>query len=109
MTRLIIMCERPMHLRSDEALAWLRREAGALARSDGVERVELTELESAPLRWGRIWDWLIEIDLSDDATGRGLANGSACAALLADMRLLGMRPAVAIADPAKKLALSPAR
>ncbi len=96
-----------MHLCGDEARAWLQREASALADSDGIERVELTELESAPLRWPRIWDWLIEIELGDAGPGSGLRNGSACAGLLADMRLLGMRPAVAIADTAKKHILSP--
>jgi hypothetical protein len=98
--RLIVMCERPMHLAADEAAAWLRREAAEISGKDGIYKVELTVLESAPLRWGRVWDWLIEIDLGSQPDA--LAKGSRCATLLADLRLLGMRPAVAVADPSKK-------
>ena len=100
MRRLIVMCERPMHLGADEAAAWLRREAAQVLAEDGIAKVELTVLESAPLRWGRVWDWLIEIDLVSHADA--LARGSRCATLLADLRLLGMRPSVALADPSKK-------
>jgi hypothetical protein len=107
--RLIVMCERPMHLGEDEAAAWLQREAAAIVAQDGIDSVELTELESAPLRWGRVWDWLIEIELAEASDTDALAKGSRCAALLADLRLLGMRPAVAVIDPAKKQILSHAR
>lgn len=106
MPRLIVMCERPMHLAEDEAGAWLMREAAEISAEDGINGVELTVLESAPLRWGRVWDWLIEIELVGGADRDTLAKGSRCATLLADLRLLGMRPAVAVVDPAKKQILS---
>lgn len=109
MPRLIVMCERPMHLAEDEAVAWLQREAGEISADDGVDSVELTVLESAPLRWGRVWDWLIEIEIAGETDRDALAKGSRCATLLADLRLLGMRPAVAVVDPAKKQILSHAR
>ena len=105
----MVMCERPVHLTPEEATAWLKREAGELVGADDIESVELTALENTPLRWGRIWDWLIEIEFAEGSDVVALAQGSRCAALLADLRLLGMRPAIAVADPAKKQTLSPAR
>ena len=104
--RLIVMCERPPHLARDEVRCWLRHEATAVARQESIESVALTELDNMPIRWDRLWDWLIEIELDDASAADFLAKGSVCAGLVADLRLLGMRPALAVADPAKKQALS---
>ena len=100
-TRLIVACERPDHLAEDEARAWLLREAGSLARSSGVERVELSALESARGEWDVGWDWLIEVQLADQTDGRTFVRQAAWVDLLGDLRLLGMRPTVAVVDPAR--------
>ena len=109
MPRLVVLCERPMHLARDEAATWLQREAAEISAEDGIDSVEFTVLERAPLRWGQVRDWLIEIELAGDPDRFALARGSRCATLLVDLRLLGMRPAVAVVDPAKKQVLSHAR
>ncbi len=96
-----------MHLAADEAAAWLEREARAIHGQPGVQAIGLTELEPAPLRWGRVWHWLIEIELETALDASALAKGTSCAVLLADLRLLGMRPAIAVANPAKKRTLAP--
>ena len=92
--RLLILAQCPHHLRPDEAETWLRSELDELPR-DGVERVELAPLASVSLRFGRHWDWLVELHWASDAAAARALEGPACLTLLGDLRLLGMRPSVA--------------
>jgi hypothetical protein len=100
-SRLIVLCERPKHLSAEEALTWFRRATDGLVGRDGIEAVSLTALESVSLRWARSWDWLIEVELPDSGTARRLVGETPWGELLADLRLLGMRPCVAVADRAR--------
>ena len=93
-----MLVQRPYHLTSEESEQWLRRQAEMLAAVAGVRGVDMTPLSSASLRFGREWDWLLEIHLQPDVNPHDTVRSNACAGLLADLRLLGMRPAVAIAD-----------
>ena len=107
MTRVIVLCERPRHLSAEDAVAWLRRATAALVQ-DGAANVYLTELASASMRWARAWDWLIEVEVSDASAGQRLVADPPWGQLLADLRLLGMRPCVAVADSARTTQLGAA-
>ena len=105
--RMIVLCECPRQLTRDDAVTWLRRVTADITGSE-VAAARLIELESVSLRWGRAWDWLIEIEFKDARAIRQVVGESAWVALLADLRLLGMRPSVAVADPARVTSLGPA-
>jgi hypothetical protein len=99
-TRLIVLVGAPHHLRAEEAGDWLHKEAAALGRADGVRRAIISPLASPSLRWSSQWSWLIEIDCDcPDGTERTTCDQT-WKDLLGDLRLLGMRPAVAVVgDP----------
>jgi hypothetical protein len=96
MPRVVVLVQRPYHLSSGEARDWLRRELDALDVEE-LERAELTPLTSVSLRWTGSWDWLVELHCSSADHARRLLDGDAFSALLGDLRLLGMRPAVTVA------------
>jgi hypothetical protein len=92
----MVLLQRPHHLSLDEGEAWLRNDAAALAGADGVRRATLGRLVGASRRWGPEWDWLIELDCDDHDAATRAVRGEAGALLLGDLRLLGMRPPLAI-------------
>ncbi len=79
---------------------WWRSSSCVTERlTDGaVTQIEVTTRGSASSRWGRQWDDLIEIDLHAGSDAGILVDVAACAALLGDVRLLGMRRSVVVAD-----------
>ena len=76
----------------------MREEVGKLLTDGAVTQIEVTTLLSASMRWGRQWDYLIAIDLRAGSDAGTVINAPACAGVLGDFRLLGMRPSVAVAD-----------
>jgi hypothetical protein len=99
--RLIVLCRHPYHLHREEASSWLAGEVRAVIRDDALPSGRLTLLRRAGEHAGDGWGWLIELQLpGTDAT---IARHSACAGLLADLRLLGMSPRATIADDAETL------
>jgi hypothetical protein len=103
MSRLIVLCQRPLRVSHPEATEWIEHEVQPLARLDYVARVDLTELRRTQLRWSGAHDWLIEVQLHDETHAEQLLDESFFTGLLADLRLLGMRPTVAVGDPATPL------
>jgi hypothetical protein len=97
MARLLVLCRSPYHLPGEDAEAWLKDELEVVLRHDGVEDATLTRLTNPSAQWPRSFDWLIEFRLSGLAS-TAMGRGGACGELLADLRLLGMTPAVALAD-----------
>jgi hypothetical protein len=95
MSRLIVLLQRPDHLSRAESVEWLHTEVEQLADISGVERIDVSSLGSASLHFGREWDWLLELHLEPDVTPEAATGDSRCTYLLADLRLLGMRPTVA--------------
>ena len=93
-----MLVQRPYHLTSEESEEWLRSQAEELARITGVRFVDMTRLASVSLGFGREWDWLLEAHLDADMDPLHTVRDAACAGLLADLRLLGMRPAVVITE-----------
>ena len=97
-----MLCERPRRLKREEAVEWLRKATASLEVGEGgVKALQLVELDSPSLRWARCWDWLLEVELASDVDANELVSHGPWGDLLADLRLLGMRPAVAIANPAR--------
>jgi hypothetical protein len=96
MSRVLVLVQRPYHLNEEEAERWLSSQADQFAELDGVNRVELTRLESASWKFAREGDWLLELHLEPTASAHRILNGPTCVALLGDLRVLGMRPAVAV-------------
>ena len=91
---LLILWTRPAHLSAREAEAWIRDELGALIAGGTIAGAGLTRLESPSEQHPRQWDWMLELRLHADTDPAACAVEGPCGEWLADMRLLGMRPAV---------------
>ncbi len=94
----MIFWNRPQHLTVEEADAWVREELRRLTGIEGIARAELTRLTSASERHGRPHDWMLELHLAAGAQASDCLGSQVCAEWLGDLRLLGMRPSVMVAD-----------
>ncbi len=103
MARLMVLVSPPYHLDIEEAEDWLRQELVPVAGGARVRSAALSRLASASRRWSQEWGWLIEFEFEDAQAAREAVAEDACAMLLGDLRLLGMRPTVALIDGAQKL------
>lgn len=100
MPRIVLTWDRPLHLAGEEADRWLREELRTLLAIPEVRRVVLARLDSPLPGHPRPCEWLCELHVADDADIAACLGRRACAEWLRDLRLLGMRPAVAVAaDP----------
>ena len=70
MTRILVLCCRPMHLSPSDAEKWLREEVSGVLADSAVAQIQITTLLSASSTWGRAWDYLIAIELRDGARRR---------------------------------------
>jgi hypothetical protein len=98
MTRLIIFWSRPLHLSDHEAETWAREEVGRLLAIEGVRCGELTRLRDASSEYGRDRDWMLELRLTAGTDAQQCVDHGACSEWLGDLRLLGMRPSVLLAE-----------
>jgi hypothetical protein len=96
--RLLIFWTQPPHLSAAEAEAWVHAEVGKVTGLAGVERAELTRLRSGSERFGAPHDWMLELHLAPGSAPDDCVEARPCAEWLGDLRLLGMRPAVVVAD-----------
>jgi hypothetical protein len=94
---------RPYHLSQQEADRWIRREAAPLCEASSVRSVELSRLRGAGATSGSDWDWLIEMRFDSAEDAARAAREEACRDLVADLRLLGMRPSLALVDDTLRL------
>jgi hypothetical protein len=106
MARLLVLCDHPYHLPRENAEAWLRQELETVVRRDGLAGATLTRLGNPSAEWTRSFDWLIEFHLAGLAS-TAMGRGGACGELVADLRLLGMAPAVALVDDRAAIQLQP--
>jgi hypothetical protein len=67
-----------------------------------VRSAALNRLANASRRWPLEWGWLIELEFEDEQAAREAVADAPCAMLLGDLRLLGMRPTVALVDRAQE-------
>ena len=98
MLRLIVLCRHPYHVPRDDAEPWLRQELATVLRREGLNCASLTRLTNPSHEWARDFDRLLEFRVRGGRFTSAMGPGGACAELLADLRLLGMEPAVAVAD-----------
>jgi hypothetical protein len=95
-TRLLVGWTRPYRLAEAEAEAWAQAELTRVLAAAGTHRARLMRLGSASARYHRPWDWLLEVEVASDGDVRQFIESPACRELLADLRLLGMRPAAMV-------------
>jgi hypothetical protein len=95
-SRILVLWSRPQHLSADEAERWARTELRQVLAADSVRSAELRRLEPASPRYGGDRRWLLELEVAGPA--RECVENGACAEWLGDMRLLGMRAEVVVAD-----------
>jgi hypothetical protein len=93
----MIFVQRPRHVSAEEAEDWLRGELEPVA-GDGVRGIELKRLASPGLRFSDTWSWMLELDCRDAEAARRAVEEGPGLLLLADLRLLGMRPSVALVE-----------
>ena len=94
--RVLVLWSRPDHLSAEEAERWARAELRAVVASDGVRSAKLKRLDPASPRYGGGLHWLLELEVAGPA--RECVENGRFAEWLGDMRLLGMRPEVVVAD-----------
>jgi hypothetical protein len=99
----MLFARRPYHLSQEEADRWMRTEAAPLAEAAAVTIVEVSQLRSPGAHGGDDWDWLIEMTFEDADDAARAAREDVCRDLVADMRLLGMRPSLALVDGTRPL------
>jgi hypothetical protein len=91
----MLFVRRPYHLSEDEADRWMRAQAAPLAgHADGVN---VSRLQNPAAGGGGDWDWLIELECEGVEDAARAARGDVLRSLVADLRLLGMRPSLVLA------------
>jgi hypothetical protein len=93
----MIFIEQPRHVSIDEAEAWLERELEPL-HGDGIGRVRLRRLREPSIRFAQSWAFMVEIDCRDVSAARELVQEGPGLYLLGDLRLLGLRPSLALVE-----------
>ena len=88
----------PYHLKLDEAEDWLRGELRPVAAGPGVRSALISRLQAAGGRATPEWGWLVELEFETASDARGAAGDLPWVELMGDLRLLGMRPTVALVD-----------
>ena len=92
--RILVLWNACRAISTDEDARWVRDEIAKLGDSTGVTDLRLHRLESAALRHPSPWDWCLEMAV--DQPANSVVRSPACAEFLADLRLLGTRPAVIV-------------
>ena len=95
-TRLIVLLEHPYHLPEEDSESWLRSEAAHLAYIRAIQRIDMSRLARPSQHFAQDWHWLLEIYLRQDEDPQRAFNEPSFIDLLADFRLLGMRPSVVV-------------
>jgi hypothetical protein len=95
--RVLVLWAQPSHLSAEEAEAWARTELGHVTRLPAVAHAELSRLGSASEAHARPGDWMLELHVADAEAAAGCCRAPELREWLADLRLLGMRPAAAVA------------
>jgi hypothetical protein len=96
--RVLVLWAQPAHLSAEEAEAWARTELGHVTTLPSVERAALSRLESVSEAQPRARDWMLELHVADAGAAAACCRAPELREWLADLRLLGMRPAAAIAS-----------
>jgi hypothetical protein len=95
----MIFVQKPRHVSAEEAEEWLHAQLADF-EGHGIQRVELKRLASPTLRFSETWSWMVQLDCSDPQSASAAVSDGAGLLLLADLRLLGMRPSIALVEDA---------
>ena len=96
--RIIVLWNVCQGISRDEDAGWVKQETDKLRAVDGVADVRLRHVESAALRHPRAWDWYLELQLGNRDSANAVVRRPEVDEFLADLRLLGTRPAVLAID-----------
>ncbi len=96
-SRLIVLWSAHVSGSRAELERWAQEQLPVLRSARGVRGVWLRRVEPASPRWSVDWDWAFELRVRRECVGE-LCDRGACGDLLADMRLLGMRPVAELLD-----------
>jgi hypothetical protein len=98
--RILVLWNACRAISPAEDARWVREEVEKLAACLGVSSVTLHEVGSATIRYPRHWDWCLEVAV--DGTPNTVVRAPMYREFLADLRLLGTKPAVLVlpGDPA---------
>jgi hypothetical protein len=98
--RILVLWNACRGISSDEDARWVREEVEKLEAGPGVRSLTLHEVGSAALRYPHYWDWCLEVAV--DETPNAVIRAPGYKEFLADLRLLGTKPAVLVLpeDPA---------
>ena len=91
--RVLVLWIRCSVISDDEDARWVREETEKLRGCDGVLELALHRVETAAVRHVRQWDWCLELLVAPGAAN-AVVRQPRVAEFLADLRLLGTRPAV---------------
>jgi hypothetical protein len=103
MTRLLVLWTKPIQLPARDMEDWVHKEAVRLHDLPAVSSLALTQLSRASDRHARLADWLLEIELADHARSADCVEAPLFAEWFGDMRQMGMRPSVMLADGTRAL------
>jgi hypothetical protein len=97
-TRLLVCWTAPRHLADGDAREWTDAELKRVLTATGADHARVARLRTASPRHPWPCDWLLEVELATEADVRRCTESPLWPDLLADWRLLGMRPAAMVAD-----------
>ena len=89
--RVLVLWIRCSVITHDEDARWVREETDKLRGCDGVLGLALHPVEGTAARHARQWDWCLELRVAD---ANAVVRHPVVAEFLADLRMLGTRPAV---------------
>ena len=93
--RVLVLWIRCYVIAAEEDARWAEEESAKLRACDDVLDLTLHRVESATVRHVRQWDWCLELRVADGGANAAMRH-PVCAEFLADLRLLGTRPAVLV-------------
>jgi hypothetical protein len=96
-SRLLLLWSARVSGSRAELERWAHEQLPALRSARGVHGVSLCRVAPASPRWAVDWDWAFELRVSGESVDE-LCDRGACGDLMADMRLLGMRPAALLLE-----------
>ena len=92
--RILVLWNACRGISSDEDARWVREEVEKLEAGPGVRTLTLHEVRSAALRYPHHWDWCLEVGVGEPPGA--VVRAPECKEFLADLRLLGTKPAVLV-------------
>ena len=108
MSRVLMTWNRPRHISDAQAREWITSEVECLADALEIESIALTRVSATPGRPGS-WDWVCELELPNDADALTLLRHPALTGWLHELRILGMRPSMALLEVTQAILPSPRR